>query len=116
MITVSNDNSTTNLNDTYDDYDDSSSFALMFSNLSIKYEQITNNNIILGKWFKMSRLQIAPIFLLCCAINLAAICAFLRSGFILKLFSMIFAALGQITALHYSDLYIYYNNFYAQNR
>lgn len=113
---ITNENNTLHRNDSYDDYDISSSSLLAFSsrNTSMKSVQILNTN--LSKWFEMSELEIAPIFLLCCAINLAAICAFLRSGFILKLLSMMFAVLGQIVTLHYSDLYIYYNHLYAENR
>lgn len=114
MISISNDNSTLHRNDSYDDYDTSVLLAFGFRNSSMKSVQIINTN--LSKWFEISELEIAPIFLLCCAINLAAICAFLRSGFILKLFSMILAVLGQVTTLHYSDLYVYYNHLYAQNR
>lgn len=115
MISVLNENNTLNRNDTYEDYDDFPSLELELSNVSLKQEEAANNNLI-WQWFKMSRLEIAPIFLLSCAINLAATCAFLRSGFMLKLFSMLFAALGQITTLHYSDLYNYYNSFFMQNR
>lgn len=55
-------------------------------------------------------LNIAPVFLFCCAISLAAISAFLRSGFILKLFTMLVALVSQIIILHYNDLYERYNN------
>ncbi|XP_017843837.2 adenylate cyclase type 2 isoform X2 [Drosophila busckii] len=51
----------------------------------------------------------APIFLCCCAVSLAAISAFLRSGFILKLITMLLALLGQMIVLGYSDLYVQYN-------
>ncbi|KAH8306990.1 hypothetical protein KR044_002461 [Drosophila immigrans] len=51
----------------------------------------------------------APIFLFCCAVSLAAISAFLRSGFILKLISMLLALIGQMIVLGYSDLYVHYN-------
>lgn len=51
----------------------------------------------------------APIFLFCCAVSLAAISAFLRSGFILKLITMLLALLGQMIVLGYSDLYVQYN-------
>ncbi|KAI8123483.1 Adenylate cyclase type 2 [Lucilia cuprina] len=54
-------------------------------------------------------LNIAPMFLFCCAISLAAISAFLRSGFILKLFTMFVALVCQIIILHYNDLYERYN-------
>jgi len=57
---------------------------------------------------------IAPIFLFCCAVSLAAISAFLRSGFILKLLTMLLALVGQMTVLHYSDLYVQYNFVYDQ--
>lgn len=85
-----------------------------FNNFTVNHIPMTSNDS--GKFLKLSQLEIAPIFLLCCAIHLTAICAFLRSGFILKLFSMILAVLGQITTLHYSDLFIYYNHMYTQNR
>ncbi|KAL7731856.1 hypothetical protein ACLKA6_017435 [Drosophila palustris] len=51
----------------------------------------------------------APIFLFCCAVSLAAISAFLRSGFILKLITMLLTLIGQMIVLHYSDLYVQYN-------
>lgn len=51
----------------------------------------------------------APIFLCCCAVSLAAVSAFLRSGFILKLITMLLALLGQMIVLGYSDLYVQYN-------
>lgn len=51
----------------------------------------------------------APIFLCCCAVSLAAVSAFLRSGFILKLITMLLALLGQMIVLGYSDLYMAYN-------
>ncbi|EDW19205.1 adenylate cyclase type 2 isoform X2 [Drosophila mojavensis] len=51
----------------------------------------------------------APIFLCCCAVSLAAISAFLRSGFILKLIAMILALIGQTIVLGYSDLFVHYN-------
>ncbi|XP_030079372.1 adenylate cyclase type 2 isoform X2 [Drosophila hydei] len=51
----------------------------------------------------------APIFLCCCAVSLAAISAFLRSGFILKLIAMIVALIGQTIVLGYSDLFVHYN-------
>lgn len=51
----------------------------------------------------------APIFLCCCAVSLAAVSAFLRSGFILKLFTMLLALMGQMIVLGYSDLYVQYN-------
>ncbi|KAH8270465.1 hypothetical protein KR018_010299 [Drosophila ironensis] len=54
-------------------------------------------------------IPIAPVFLYCCAISLAAISAFLRSGFILKLIAMLVALIGQVTVLGYSDLYMQYN-------
>ncbi|EDV97789.1 adenylate cyclase type 2 isoform X2 [Drosophila grimshawi] len=51
----------------------------------------------------------APIFLFCCAVSLAAISAFLRSGFILKLIAMVVTLIGQMIVLGYSDLYVQYN-------
>lgn len=58
---------------------------------------------------KLRAIQIAPVFLYCCAISLAAISAFLRSGFILKLIAMLVALIGQVTVLGYSDLFEKYN-------
>ncbi|KAL9908021.1 adenylate cyclase type 2 Ac76E isoform 1-T4 [Glossina fuscipes fuscipes] len=58
------------------------------------------------------RLEVAPIYLFCCAISLAAVSAFLRSGFILKLFIMLSSLISQVIALHFSDLYQQYNFFY----
>ncbi|XP_034481363.1 adenylate cyclase type 2 isoform X2 [Drosophila innubila] len=57
----------------------------------------------------------APIFLFCCAVSLAAISAFLRSGFILKLITMLLALIGQMIVLHYSDLYVQYNLVHSYN-
>ncbi|KAH8405251.1 hypothetical protein KR222_000518, partial [Zaprionus bogoriensis] len=57
----------------------------------------------------LPKLDIAPIFLCCCAVSLAAISAFLRSGFILKLITMLLALIGQTIVLGYSDLYMQYN-------
>ncbi|XP_017071166.1 adenylate cyclase type 2 isoform X1 [Drosophila eugracilis] len=54
-------------------------------------------------------IPIAPVFLYCCAISLAAISAFLRSGFILKLIAMLVAVIAQVTVLGYSDLFEQYN-------
>ncbi|XP_044313698.1 adenylate cyclase type 2 isoform X1 [Drosophila rhopaloa] len=54
-------------------------------------------------------IPIAPVFLYCCAISLAAISAFLRSGFILKLIAMLVAVIAQVTVLGYSDLFVQYN-------
>lgn len=51
----------------------------------------------------------APIFLYCCAISLAAVSAFLRSGFILKLGTMLLAIICQVIVLGYSDLFKRYN-------
>uniref|UniRef100_A0A1A9WSS6 adenylate cyclase n=1 Tax=Glossina brevipalpis TaxID=37001 RepID=A0A1A9WSS6_9MUSC len=58
------------------------------------------------------RLEIAPIYLFCCAISLATVSAFLRSGFILKLFIMFSTLICQIIALHFSDLYQQYYSFF----
>uniref|UniRef100_A0A1A9VKW3 adenylate cyclase n=1 Tax=Glossina austeni TaxID=7395 RepID=A0A1A9VKW3_GLOAU len=58
------------------------------------------------------RLEVAPIYLFCCAISLAAVSAFLRSGFILKLFIMLSSLISQVIALHFSDLYQQYNFLY----
>ncbi|XP_075161295.1 adenylate cyclase type 2 Ac76E isoform X2 [Haematobia irritans] len=60
-------------------------------------------------------LQVAPIYLFCCAISLAAISAFLRSGFILKLFTMIVALVCQIVVLYFSDLFELYNARYRSD-
>ncbi|KAH8258655.1 hypothetical protein KR038_003482 [Drosophila bunnanda] len=60
-------------------------------------------------------IPIAPVFLYCCAISLAAISAFLRSGFILKLIAMLVALIGQVTVLGYSDLFQKYNDKYNTN-
>ncbi|XP_037933392.1 adenylate cyclase type 2 isoform X2 [Teleopsis dalmanni] len=53
-----------------------------------------------------TQIESAPVFLFCCAISLAAISAFLRSGFILKLCTMLLALICQVIVLGYSDLYI----------
>ncbi|XP_017059948.1 adenylate cyclase type 2 isoform X2 [Drosophila ficusphila] len=60
-------------------------------------------------WEIANAIPIAPVFLYCCAISLAAISAFLRSGFILKLIAMLVAVIAQVTVLGYSDLFVQYN-------
>ncbi|XP_061386281.1 adenylate cyclase type 2 [Musca vetustissima] len=60
-------------------------------------------------------LQIAPIYLFCCAISLAAVSAFLRSGFILKFFTMFVALVCQIVVLHFSNLFELYNARYRMD-
>lgn len=52
----------------------------------------------------------APMYLLCCALSLAAISAFLRAGFILKLFVMISCGTVEIVVLWFSDLFNTYDN------
>jgi len=61
-------------------------------------------------WEIARAIHIAPVFLYCCAISLAAISAFLRSGFILKLIAMLVALIAQVTVLGYSDLFVIYND------
>ncbi|XP_016955840.1 adenylate cyclase type 2 isoform X2 [Drosophila biarmipes] len=61
-------------------------------------------------WDIARSIHIAPVFLYCCAISLAAISAFLRSGFILKLIAMLVAVIAQVTVLGYSDLFVIYND------
>lgn len=60
-------------------------------------------------------IEATPVYLFCCTISLAAISAFLRSGFILKLAIMLVALISQILALHYSSLYEQYNLLYIQD-
>ncbi|XP_055383731.1 adenylate cyclase type 2 isoform X2 [Condylostylus longicornis] len=52
--------------------------------------------------------EIAPAYLLCCALSLAAVSAFLRAGFILKLSVMVVAATCEVTVLWLSDLFSEY--------
>ncbi|XP_017466015.1 PREDICTED: adenylate cyclase type 2 isoform X2 [Rhagoletis zephyria] len=59
--------------------------------------------------YTSNQVETAPIYLFCCAISLAAVSAFLRSGFILKLITMIAALICQIVVLGFSDLYILFN-------
>lgn len=56
----------------------------------------------------------ATIFLLCCALSLACVSAFLRAGFILKLIVMVTAASIEVTILSYSDLFIIYNELHSE--
>ncbi|XP_062128322.1 LOW QUALITY PROTEIN: adenylate cyclase type 2 [Drosophila sulfurigaster albostrigata] len=78
---------------------------------------INNTNTLSVESFKPLDIHIdlAPIFLFCCAISLAAISAFLRSGFILKLNTMLLALIGQMLVLRYSDLYELYNLVHHNN-
>ncbi|XP_039963573.1 adenylate cyclase type 2 isoform X1 [Bactrocera neohumeralis] len=59
--------------------------------------------------YNLNQIENAPIYLFCSAISLAAISAFLRSGFILKLIAMVAALICQIVMLSFSDLYAIYN-------
>ncbi|SPP77273.1 adenylate cyclase type 2 isoform X2 [Drosophila guanche] len=77
-------------------------FTSDFSNLTLAEDSLQPLDIA-------HAILTAPIFLYCCAISLAGISAFLRSGFILKLIAMLVALIGQVTVLGYSDLYIQYN-------
>lgn len=60
--------------------------------------------------YNLNQIENAPIYLFCSAISLAAISAFLRSGFILKLITMVAALICQIVMLSFSDLYAIYNH------
>lgn len=57
---------------------------------------------------------IAPAYLLCCALSLACVSAFLKVGFILKLIVMITAAFCEVIVLGCSDLFSSYNKLYSQ--
>nr|XP_036216570.1 adenylate cyclase type 2 isoform X1 [Bactrocera oleae] len=59
--------------------------------------------------YNLNQIENAPIYLFCSAISLAAISAFLRSGFILKLITMVAALICQMVMLSFSDLYAIYN-------
>lgn len=59
--------------------------------------------------YNLNQIENAPIYLFCSAVSLAAISAFLRSGFILKLITMVAALICQIVMLSFSDLYAIYN-------
>ncbi|XP_054736031.1 adenylate cyclase type 2 isoform X1 [Anastrepha obliqua] len=59
--------------------------------------------------YNSNQIENAPIYMFCCAISLAAVSAFLRSGFILKLVTMVVALVCQIVMLSFSDLYIVFN-------
>ncbi|XP_055908178.1 adenylate cyclase type 2 isoform X2 [Eupeodes corollae] len=56
----------------------------------------------------------APAYLLCCALSLACVSAFLRAGFILKLIVMVMAALTEVVVLGYSDLFQSYNKLHSE--
>lgn len=54
-------------------------------------------------------IETAPIYLLCCALSLAAISSFLRAGFVLKFISMIACIVAQGCVLTLSKLYVFYD-------
>ncbi|XP_022218097.2 adenylate cyclase type 2 isoform X2 [Drosophila obscura] len=83
--------------------------TLFASNFTSDFTNLTQFEDSLQPLDIAHAIPIAPIFLYCCAISLAAISAFLRSGFILKLIAMLVALIGQVTVLRYSDLYEQYN-------
>ncbi|XP_055853746.1 adenylate cyclase type 2 [Episyrphus balteatus] len=56
----------------------------------------------------------APAYLLCCALSLTCVSAFLRAGFILKLIVMVIAALAEVIVLGYSDLFSDYNKLHSE--
>ncbi|XP_059216957.1 adenylate cyclase type 2 isoform X2 [Stomoxys calcitrans] len=87
------------------------------SNLNISSSNISNDSSLpeIDTVPIYPDLQVAPIYLFCCAISLAAISAFLRSGFILKLFTMLVALVCQIVVLHFSDLFELYNARYRSD-
>lgn len=58
--------------------------------------------------------KIAPVYLFCCAISLAVVSAFLRSGFILKLVTMSVSLISQVFVLHYCDLFEQFNLLYRE--
>jgi len=53
--------------------------------------------------------EISPVYLFLCALSLSAISAFLRAGFILKLFMMILTVLLQTFILYTSQLFERYD-------
>lgn len=55
--------------------------------------------------------DIPPIYLFLCGLSLSAISAFLRAGFILKLFMMILTVVLQTVVLHTSNLFIEYQEY-----
>lgn len=52
--------------------------------------------------------EIPPVYLFLCGLSLSAISAFLRAGFILKLFMMILTVIAQTTVLYTSILFEQY--------
>nr|NP_001246838.1 adenylyl cyclase 76E, isoform B [Drosophila melanogaster]AFH04509.1 adenylyl cyclase 76E, isoform B [Drosophila melanogaster] len=86
----------------------SSNQTILESNFSSVFVNSTLEDVQL--WEIDYAIPIAPVFLYCCAISLAAISAFLRSGFILKLIAMLVAVIAQVTVLGYSDLFEMYND------
>ncbi|EDV52435.1 adenylate cyclase type 2 isoform X2 [Drosophila erecta] len=86
----------------------SSNHTILNSNFSSEFINSTLGDMQL--WEIDHAIPIAPVFLYCCAISLAAISAFLRSGFILKLIAMLVAVIAQVTVLGYSDLFEMYND------
>lgn len=58
----------------------------------------------------------APGYLLCCALSLSAVSAFLRAGFILKLFVMFAAGTVEIIILWSSDLFRAYAELHSEDR
>ncbi|XP_073843090.1 adenylate cyclase type 2-like isoform X2 [Musca autumnalis] len=101
------------INFAYEDYGDSAASNLNLTGIS----NISNDSSIpdIDTISPFPDLQIAPIYLFCCAISLAAVSAFLRSGFILKFFAMVVAAVCQIVVLHFSNLFELYNARYRMD-
>ncbi|KAH8364263.1 hypothetical protein KR084_005070 [Drosophila pseudotakahashii] len=84
-----------------------SNVTSLVGNFSMEFLNATQEDM--QPWEIARAIPIAPVFLYCCAISLAAISAFLRSGFILKLIAMLVALIAQVTVLGYSDLFEKYN-------
>ncbi|XP_058980052.1 adenylate cyclase type 2 isoform X1 [Musca domestica] len=101
------------INFAYEDYDEPTVSNLNLTGIS----NISNDSSIpdIDTIPSYPDLQIAPIYLFCCAISLAAVSAFLRSGFILKFFTMVVALVCQIVVLHFSNLLELYNARYRMD-
>lgn len=90
-----------------------------FNSSSINSTDILNMTIITDP-FNMTDIkteysqsvETAPVYLLCCALSLAAISAFLRAGFVLKFFAMICCIAIQGCLLNISELFVYYDRSY----
>lgn len=78
---------------------------------NITSTNVTENSTLLPTTFTSSREELSdipPIYLFLCGLSLSAISAFLRAGFILKLFMMILTVILQTAVLYTSRLFEQY--------